>query len=1111
MAKRLHVLRHQSTYTYYDHQGRLIEAGVRNPDGSNTPLETYTYHDPTGKTTHTVYGGSASVPNTVTTTYKDNMGYVVKTGRLLGGTEHVDTYTNDYLGNPTQLKSAYTASIGGAFTTRTAYDYAGRPTAVTNALNQTVAYGYDWQGNRISATDAKGVTTTSTYDALGRLVKTTQPFAGPDTAATLTYYDGAGNVTQQKIKRSENGGSPLYNVTDYTYNGRGWLTKVGSHVGGSTVNYTQYWYDKVGDPLRMYTGLTTPLTINGLDQVSGGSAGYSTTKYTYDKFGHQLTMTDPLGQTESATYDLNGNTLTKTDRNGNVTTNTYDARGRLTNCAVVTPSGRGNVTNTYTYALNGQKLTESGGGVTTTFQYDALGRTVRESYSNVVKTYAYNIGDLRTNFTVSVGGTQQLNNTYTYDALGRLTQVSGSGVTAGYAYDANGNRTATTYNNGTQETFAYNKANLVTQVVNKKGAAVLSQFDYTYDLAGRQLSKTDQTGKVSTYAYDDLGQLTSEGQTQGGTSLYQNVYQYDSRNNRKALTADGSATSYILDGNNRLLSLSGPDGNTSFSYDRNGNQLTAATSPRSSGGGMVELYGDVELQPEEPFTPATSSTQKTYDGLNRLTAVSIVGGSTAAYTYLPNGLRSGKTVDGATTTYVWDGSQLVLEIKDDTISAAPIAEFTPNTKDMYSEFIEGKTYWVAIDGALYEAVAQEPPYTGGGGSVSLAITDLFLQAGDVTIHYFGGSIEFSDNVWSSHSLIQIFDEDPRISVAAQTSSTTQYIRGLNLAAAVSRNAKFYYLYNAHGDVVQLTNASGAVTRTYDYDAFGNELSPTASDTNPFRYCGEYYDKETGTYYLRTRYYMPSMARFTSEDNIRWQISAMQSNTLFLNLYTYCNNNPIRYSDPSGNTPIDIFWGWFDGIYDRITRDWSITDTSLPDHTITDQGDYQSAHKAGVETTEFWGTHDFVFDVSATPNTSSTIKAASKVLTYIPTDKIPEYLDYTSVTFGLSYIMANDSNYDAAYYHYGYGGGLYASALPVDWSFSMGIDGNTPTPEDYEGLFFDVNANMFGGYDYCFSPTNGANARSFTISTSPGFGGRIDNYKLFWSDTNGHSYFSIFHD
>ncbi len=48
----------------------------------------------------------------------------------------------------------------------------------------------------------------------------------------------------------------------------------------------------------------------------------------------------------------------------------------------------------------------------------------------------------------------------------------------------------------------------------------------------------------------------------------------------------------------------------------------------------------------------------------------------------------------------------------------------------------------------------------------------------------------------------------------------------------------------HGNVVQLTDESGAVTKTYEYDSFGNEVKPDGKDDNPFRYCGEYYDKET---------------------------------------------------------------------------------------------------------------------------------------------------------------------------------------------------------------------------------------------------------------------------
>ena len=50
-------------------------------------------------------------------------------------------------------------------------------------------------------------------------------------------------------------------------------------------------------------------------------------------------------------------------------------------------------------------------------------------------------------------------------------------------------------------------------------------------------------------------------------------------------------------------------------------------------------------------------------------------------------------------------------------------------------------------------------------------------------------------------------------------------------------------------------------------AFGSELNKVDNDTNPFRYCGEYFDKETDSIYLRARYYNPSNGRFINEDEI----------------------------------------------------------------------------------------------------------------------------------------------------------------------------------------------------------------------------------------------------
>ena len=98
-----------------------------------------------------------------------------------------------------------------------------------------------------------------------------------------------------------------------------------------------------------------------------------------------------------------------------------------------------------------------------------------------------------------------------------------------------------------------------------------------------------------------------------------------------------------------------------------------------------------------------------------------------------------------------------------------------------------------------------------------------------------------------------------------------------------------------GDVVNLTDADGAVTKSYTYDAFGVEQNIDDADTNAFRYCGEYYDAETGTIYLRARYYSPTTGRFISRDTF----VGRKEDPLSLNKYTYCANNPVIFTDPQG--------------------------------------------------------------------------------------------------------------------------------------------------------------------------------------------------------------------
>lgn len=89
---------------------------------------------------------------------------------------------------------------------------------------------------------------------------------------------------------------------------------------------------------------------------------------------------------------------------------------------------------------------------------------------------------------------------------------------------------------------------------------------------------------------------------------------------------------------------------------------------------------------------------------------------------------------------------------------------------------------------------------------------------------------------------------------------------------------------------------------YAYDAFGNckVLLDTAglSTVNTIHYRSYYYDHETKLYYLNARYYNPEWRRFISPDSTDYIDPDVPNG---LNLYAYCNNDPVNYADPSGHS------------------------------------------------------------------------------------------------------------------------------------------------------------------------------------------------------------------
>ena len=110
--------------------------------------------------------------------------------------------------------------------------------------------------------------------------------------------------------------------------------------------------------------------------------------------------------------------------------------------------------------------------------------------------------------------------------------------------------------------------------------------------------------------------------------------------------------------------------------------------------------------------------------------------------------------------------------------------------------------------------------------------------------------------------------------------------------------------DTHGSVVGYYNSNGERMTQYEYDAFGNRLK--GSDPDPFGYCGEYYDSESGNIYLRARYYNSTTGRFISEDPAKDGV----------NWYVYCGGNPVMLVDPWGLRPGDLIESSLEGLSEQ---------------------------------------------------------------------------------------------------------------------------------------------------------------------------------------------------
>ncbi len=536
---------------------------------------------------------------------------------------------------------------------------------------------------------------------------------------------------------------------------------------------------------------------------------------------------------------INTTTETGTDTDYSVTRYNYNHLNQLT--TMTDPIGQ-NITYKNDMTGNLIKQTDRNGSIIT-YQYNGLGKLINKSVTKNGQTkqitYTYDKQGNRKSMTDDTGTT-----TYSYDDLNRLiTENAPNNITKEYTYDAANNRkTYKLKQNSTEKqniSYTYDTLNRLEQV--KENGT--TKATYTYDTNGNRQSLTYNNGNSTTYTYNNANRLTNITNKKGTTILTENDYIYYLDGNQASKTENNGTTTYQYDGLGRLTTVTEPDSiTTTYTFDDKSNRKTKTTT----NGTTIEY---------------------TYDKNNRLiTETKVTEGTTenqmevTVYEYDNNGNQITKTTD--TGTYTTEGETFNVYVAGETENSI----ITSNEYDGFNQLTK------TID------ESQTITYTYNGDGLRTSKT----TNGNITNH-----------IWDGSNIV--------IETNGAGTVTDKYVRGINLIYSedgTGANRRFF-MYNGHGDTVQLTDTSGNVLKSYDYDAFGNEKNPDPNDTNVFRYAGEMYDKETGTYYLRARYYDPSLGRFITED------SYLGNNTdpLSLNLYTYCYNNPENLIDPSGNIPI----------------------------------------------------------------------------------------------------------------------------------------------------------------------------------------------------------------
>lgn len=750
-------------------------------------------------------------------------------------------------------------------------------------------YNYDDKGNVLSSTVNSGtnmaLTTTSTYDAYGNALSSVTTGSGVKTITKYNDYDASGRFV---IKSYTN---PASAINTFTYDLWGNVLTESDATEPSNVLTTKYTYDGWGRKLTALQADGTQTTYETGWGTAGNKKYYTKESTTgkpsvttwYDKGGHEVLQ---------ETFGAKGMPVSKATA--------YNGKGQVSR--VENKTGRLTITQTLTYDERGRVVTDVlSSGKSVSYSYGNRSVTTSTAGRTYVKT-----SDAWGNVVRSTDPVSEVE--YRYSSVGKPSCVRTQGSTVTMAYDAAGN----------QVTLSDPDAGTTT---------------YTYAADGVLLTQTDSRGIKTSNTYDDLGRLSS-----ARLGQHTVTYGYGTSGNeklrlvRKAM--GDNAIEYAHDHFGRVITEKwciGGNGTFVFSYEYNGkNQLTKTRYP--GGLEVTYSYDDNGFKTETAANGSTINKLEMYDGLitvnlfkkalraaRRLdergfeSNAMLINGATAIeyltteYEGTTGNLQSRKRNQGPVESFEYDNLDRLTGVKEGNAERMKIS-YATNGNILFKNGVGNYSY----EETNRPHAVTEVDNTDGRIS-SGALTTTFNDFGKIQLIADEGKRLRMDFVYGPEQERWISE----LSKDGADIRTTIYAGNYEKVMEKGITREFYYLdgntilikengafksYLAFtdnlGSIISVIDENGTKVFEASYDAWGRQTVTLNTIGLHRGYTGHEMLSEFDIINMNGRLYDPVLGRFFSPDNY----VQMPDNSQSFNRYSYCLNNPLKYTDPSGE-----FW------------------------------------------------------------------------------------------------------------------------------------------------------------------------------------------------------------